>query len=183
MRLILPVQLCLLALVAVARGDANRLTYLDGGSDPYYVSRDFPKLITPQWVGDPNVDAVVIIAIDDMRDPAVYEKFLAPAIERLKQIDGHAPISIMTCRVKPDDPRLQKMLADGLSLEVHTIDHPCPILAGNDFAKASKTYDDCVDLMDSIPGNHSVAFRTPCCDSKNTFSPRLISGIFNSTSS
>src|SRR5690349_17632587 len=149
---------------------------------PYYPSRNYPKLITPQWVGEPNVDAVVILAIDDMRDPAVYQEVLAPAIERLKKIDGKAPISIMTCRIKPDDARLQKMLSDGLSLEVHTIDHPCPILAGGDFAKAKKTYDDCVDMMDAIPGSHSVAFRTPCCDSKNTLSPRLLSEIFNSIS-
>ena len=35
--------------------------------------------------------------------------------------------------------------------------------------------------MDSIPGNHAVAFRTPCCDSKNTLSPRLLAEIFNAT--
>lgn len=160
--------------------DANRLTYLDD-SDPYYVSRSFPKLITPQWVGEKGVDAVVIIAIDDMRDPARYEKFLSPAIDRLKQIDGRAPISIMTCKVNPADPQLKKFLDEGISLEVHTIDHPCPILSGGNFAKARKTFDDCVDLMDSIPGNHAVAFRTPCCDSKNTLSPRLLAEIFNRT--
>ena len=33
--------------------------------------------------------------------------------------------------------------------------------------------------MDSIPGNYAVAFRTPCCDSKNTLSPRLLAEIFN----
>ena len=48
--------------------DGNRLTYLDE-SDPYYVSRDFPKLVTPQWVGEEGVEAVVILAIDDMREP------------------------------------------------------------------------------------------------------------------
>src|SRR5687767_5810262 len=45
-------------------GDGNRLTYLDG-SDPYYVGRDFPKLITPQWVGEEGVEAVIVLAIDD----------------------------------------------------------------------------------------------------------------------
>ena len=103
--------------------DANRLTYLDD-SDPYYVSRSFPKLIMPQWVGEKGVDAVVIIAIDDMRDPARYEKFLSPAIDRLKQIDGRAPISIMTCKVNPTDPQLKKFLDEGISLEVHTIPAP-----------------------------------------------------------
>ena len=30
----------------------NRLTYLDEPCDPYYVGQSFPKLITPQWVGE-----------------------------------------------------------------------------------------------------------------------------------
>ena len=65
-------------------------------ADPYYVSRTFPKLITPQWVGEEGVEAVVILAIDDMRDPAKYEAFLRPILDRLKKIDGRAPVSIMT---------------------------------------------------------------------------------------
>src|SRR3954465_4479528 len=116
-------------------GEGNRLTYLDG-NDPYYVSRTFPKLTTPQWVGEEGVEAVVILAIDDMRDPAKYETVLRPILSRLKQIDGRAPVSIMTNQVKPDDPRLAAWLKEGLSLEVHTIDHPCPLLAGGDFEKA-----------------------------------------------
>ena len=39
---------------SIALADGNRLTYLDS-SDPYYPSREFPKLITPQWVGEPGV--------------------------------------------------------------------------------------------------------------------------------
>src|SRR5437867_11423581 len=35
----------------------NRLTYLDE-NDPFYPGRDFPKLTTPQWVGETNVEAV-----------------------------------------------------------------------------------------------------------------------------
>ncbi len=49
-------------------GDGNRLAYLDGGLNPYYPGRDFPKLITPQWVGEEGVEAVVVLAIDDMRE-------------------------------------------------------------------------------------------------------------------
>src|SRR5438128_9090676 len=79
-------------------GEGNRLTYLDG-SDPYYVSRTFPKLITPQWIGEDGVEAVVILAIDDMRDPAKYEQVLRPILNRLKAIDGRAPVSIMTNNV------------------------------------------------------------------------------------
>jgi hypothetical protein len=51
-----------------AETNANRLTYLDE-TDPFCVGRNFPKLTTPQWVGEPGVEAVVILAIDDMRDP------------------------------------------------------------------------------------------------------------------
>ena len=38
------------------------------------------------------------------------------------------PVSIMTCKIDPDDPHLQTWLKEGLSLEVHTVDHPCPLL-------------------------------------------------------
>ena len=50
-----------------------------------------------------------------------------PSSSRLKKIDGRAPVSIMTCRSMPDDPHLQTWLKEGLSLEVHTLDHPCPL--------------------------------------------------------
>src|SRR6516165_106152 len=152
---------------AALAADGNRLTYLDG-SDPYHVSRRSPRLVTPQWVGEDGVEAVVILAIDDMRESAKYEAFLRPILERLKKIDGRAPVSIMTCNVKPDDPQLAQWLAEGLSLEVHTIDHPCPLLQGRDFAKAKATYDRCVDLMHEVSDNRPVAFRVPCCDSLNT---------------
>ena len=35
--------------------------------------------------------------------------------------------------------------------------------------------------MGTIPGNKPVAFRTPCCDSLNTVSPRFFAEIFDST--
>ncbi|MCA9211381.1 MAG: polysaccharide deacetylase family protein, partial [Planctomycetales bacterium] len=167
--------------VGSSAADANGLTYLDHPCDPYYVHRQFPKLTTPQWVGEAGVEAVVTLAIDDMRDPAKYEAYLRPILERLKQIDGRAPVSIMTCNVSPDDPQLRRWIAEGLSIEVHTVDHPCPLLQGGDFDKARGTYDRCVDLMASIPGNHPVAFRMPCCDSRNTPSPRFWTEIFNRT--
>ena len=161
-----------------AAGEANRLTYLDG-TDPYYVDRDFARLVTPQWVGEDGVDAVVVLSIDDMRGHEKWEAYLRPILDRLKQIDGRAPVSIMTCEVPPDEPHLQKWLTEGLSLEVHTVDHPCPLLKDGDFSKARSTYERCVDLMTSIDGNHPVAFRTPCCDSLNTLSPRFLTEIFN----
>ena len=100
-------------------------------------------------------------------------------LERLKKIDGRAPVSIMTNRIDPRHPQLQTWLKEGVSLEVHTYDHPCPLLQGGDFAKAKATYDRCVDLMDAIPGNRAVAFRMPCCDSMNSPSPRFFAEIFN----
>jgi putative membrane-bound dehydrogenase-like protein len=158
---------------------ANRLTYLDEPCNPYYPHRDFPKLITPQWVGEEGVEAVIILAIDDMRGHAKWEQYLRPILNRLKQIDGRAPVSIMTCNIDPQHPHLQQWLNEGLSLEAHTVDHPCPLLQGGDFAKAKSTYDRCFDLMHEIPNNKPVAFRMPCCDSLNTLSPRFFTEIFN----
>src|SRR5580704_3388297 len=165
---------------AVHAGDGNRLVYLDE-DNPYYVGRDFPKLITPQWVGEPGVEAVIILAIDDMKEYKQYEAFLRPILKRLQQIDGRAPVSIMTMRADPKEPHLQSWLKEGLSLEIHTYDHPCPLLAGGDLAKARATYDRCVDLIGSVPNSKPVAFRTPCCDSLNTVSPRFFTEIFNQT--
>jgi putative membrane-bound dehydrogenase-like protein len=160
--------------------DGNRLTYLDD-NDPFYVSRGFPRLVTPQWVGEEGVEAVVILAIDDMKETDKYEKFLRPILQRLKQIDERAPVSIMTCKIDPEDKQLQAWLKEGLSLETHTIDHPCPLLQGGDFAKAKSTYDRCVDLLHKAPDCQPVAFRVPCCDSLNTPSPRFFAEIFNKT--
>ena len=155
----------------------NRFAYLDD-LDPYYPHAKFPKLTTPQWIGEPDVDAIVILAIDDMRDPKKYETFLRPILDRLKKIDGRAPVSIMTCSVAPKDAQLQAWLKEGLSLEVHTFDHPCPYFKPG-FEKAKETYDRCVDLMNAVPGNMPVAYRMPCCDSLNTPSPRHWAEIFN----
>lgn len=158
-------------------GDANRFRQLDG-NEPYMVGLNSARLTTPAWVGEPGVEAVVVLAIDDMRGPEKWEAYLRPILDRLKKIDGRAPVSIMTCQVDPAHPHLQKWLAEGLSLEVHTIDHPCPLLKDGDLAKARSTYDRCVDLMASVPGNNPMAFRMPCCDSLNTLSPRFFSEIF-----
>src|SRR5512139_3311454 len=102
-----------LAPLPLLAADGNRLAYLDGPLDPYYPHRDFPKLITPQWVGEEGVECVVTLAIDDMRDTAKYEAFLRPILDRLKKVDGRAPVSIMSCRVDPQDPQLQAWLKEG----------------------------------------------------------------------
>jgi putative membrane-bound dehydrogenase-like protein len=178
MRLTAILVLFLTASCAFA-ADGNRLAYLQE-CNPYYPSRTFAKLTTPQWVGDKGVEAVVILAIDDMKSHEPYEKFLRPILNRLKKIDGRAPLSIMTCSIDPKDPHLQKWLKEGLSLECHTIDHPCPFFKDG-FAKAKSTYERCVDLLSEVPGNKPVAFRMPCCDSMNTPSPRFYAEIFNKT--
>ena len=161
--------------------DDNPFTYLDEYSNPYYAHTNFPKLTTPQWVGEPGVEAVVVLGIDDMRDSAKYETYLRPILNRLKQIDGRAPVSIMTCQIDPHDPQLQAWLTEGLSFETHTADHPCPCLQGGQFEQAKSTYDRSVDMVSAIPNNQPVAFRFPCMDSQNTPSPRAFAEIINHT--
>jgi putative membrane-bound dehydrogenase-like protein len=175
------ILLSLLAISAPA-ADANRLTYLDE-SNPFHAGLPFPKLTTPQWFGEPGVEAVVILAVDDMRAPEPYETLLRPILERLKQIDGRVPISIMSVAPKPDDPQYSRWLAEGLSLESHTLTHPCPLLAKTNFAAAAETFFSSISLMNQIPGNHPVAFRMPCCDSMNSASPRFFAELFNQTNS
>src|SRR6266542_1315591 len=180
---------CLLSGCAAARGqgaarfssDANRLAYLDE-NDLFYPGLHFPRLTTPQWVGEPGVEAAVILAIDDLRETPRYETFLRPILRRLQQIDGRAPLSIMINAVSPTNAQLQAWLKEGVSLEVHTLAHPCPCLAKGDFAAAANTYQQCVDLLNQVPGNKPVAFRMPCCDSMNSPSPRFYAEIFNRVS-
>ncbi|MGE3807361.1 MAG: polysaccharide deacetylase family protein, partial [Gemmataceae bacterium] len=157
---------------------ANRLAHLDN-VDLYYPAQSFARLTTPQWIGEEGVEAVVILGIDDMRGHEKYEAFLRPILRRLEKIDKRAPVSIMTNRIDPKEPHLQEWLEEGLSLETHTYDHPCPLLQGGDFAKARTTYARCVDLLGEVPNSKPVAFRMPCCDSLNTPSPRFFAEIFN----
>jgi len=170
----------LAALLLALAQDANRLTYLDD-ADPYYVHVKFPRLITPQWIGEEGVEAAIVLAIDDMRGHEKWEAYLRPILERLKKIDGRAPVSIMTCTIDPNHSHLQKWLKEGLSIEIHTVDHPCPLLKDGDFLKSKSTVDRCIELMNLIPNNKPVAFRMPCCDSLNTLSPRFFAEIFNKT--
>jgi putative membrane-bound dehydrogenase-like protein len=177
--------------------DANRLTYLDSDS-PFWPTAESSRFITPQWVGEPGVDAVVVLAIDDMRNTpntpegkpgtAKYETFLRPILDRLKKIapedggDGRAPLSIMTNTIATDAPELAKWLAEGVTIESHSLTHPCPLLGKASFEEAQRSYHGCVDLLSTIPGNRPVAFRMPCCDSMNSASPRFFAEIFNKTS-
>src|SRR5207247_7140776 len=94
---LLPFALTVLLAIAgpIFGGDGNRLTYLDEPCNPYYVSRTFPKLITPQWVGEPGVEAVVILAIDDMRGHEKWEGYMRPILNSLKTLDCRGPVVIM----------------------------------------------------------------------------------------
>ncbi len=164
--------------------DAGRLPRLESG-DPFWPDLNSPKLTTPQWIGEDGVDAAVILAIDDMRENTLpkYEAFLRSILDELKKDGGRAPLSIMTCTVEPDDPQLQVWLKEGLSIEVHTLKHPCPLLHDGDLKAAKATVDGCTDLLNQIPNNRPVAFRTPCCDSMSTPSPRVFSEILGKPTS
>ncbi|HWY76998.1 MAG TPA: FG-GAP-like repeat-containing protein, partial [Verrucomicrobiae bacterium] len=168
--------------IAAGADNANRLTYLDE-TDPFYAGLDIPRLTTPQWIGEPGVEGVVILAIDDMKSPEAYKAFLQPILDRLRQIDGRSPVSIFCNALDPNEPQYQRWLKEGLSLEVHTLSHPCPILDNGSFEKAVETFHGGVELIDRISGNTAVAFRTPCCDSINSPSPRLFAELFCRTNS
>ena len=128
--------------VNAAEESGNRLTYLDAPVDPYYVDLHTARLITPQWVGDDEVEAVIVLAIDDMTDAAKYEQFLRPIVNRLKQIDGRAPVSIMTTRIASDSPQLQTWAKEGVSVEAHTQDHPCPCLQAGSLRRRNRRMTD-----------------------------------------
>jgi len=177
--------ICVLAAVLPANAarahDGNRLAYLDEFCDPYYARVSTARLTTPQWIGEPGVEMVVVLSIDDLGEPKRYEDYLRPILDRLKKIDGRAPVSIMTKHVEPGHPQLEAWFQEGVSLEAHTWDHPCPCLQKDDLAKAKDTFDRSVDQLTHLPGNEAVAFRMPCCDSMNSMSPRFYTEIFNKT--
>ena len=167
---------------SASAADGNRLAYLDEFCNPYYVGLDAPRLATPQWIGEEGVEAAIVLSIDDLGDTAHYEEFLRPILKRLQRIDGHAPVSIMTKHVNPNDPFLPRWYKEGLSLEAHAYDHPCPCLKSGEFEKAKATYDRCVDVMALASQGRTTAFRMPCCDSMNSASPAAFAKIFNCTS-
>jgi len=174
--------------------DGSRFVYLDE-RDPYYPQAGSPKLTTPMWVGEPGVDAVILLSVDDMGRPAAqsrsdvspeeFERFLTPLIQRLQRIDGRAPIAIMTCQTHPNSPTVQRLLELGLSLECHSYSHRFPFFRidpGDDPSEAleisQQDYLACLENLFEVPGNRSVAYRMPGCDAQNTNSPRFYSEVF-----
>jgi putative membrane-bound dehydrogenase-like protein len=180
LRSLLSVCAAAVGVAAAAAAPGNRLTYLDA-ADPFHVGTHFPRLITPQWVGEPGVKAVVTLGIDDLRQSAPYERFLGPILDRLREIDGRAPVSLFCNALDPEESRFQAWLSEGITLEVHTLSHPCPLLAKGDFEAALNTFHGGVELLNRIRGNVPVAFRTPCCDSINSPSPRVFAELLAQT--
>src|SRR5687768_16900744 len=82
-----------LGVIRSAESPANRLSYLQS-EDPYYPNVGLARFTTPQWIGEPGVEAVVILAVDDLKETPKFETYLRPILERLKKIDGRAPASI-----------------------------------------------------------------------------------------
>jgi len=174
--------LTMLGCAAAAAGDGNRMAVLDEYCSPYWPAMQSARLTTPQWVGQPGVEAAVVLSVDDVDDLPRYEAFLRPIFDRLKKIDGRAPVSLMARKVEPGDPQLQAWMSEGVSIECHTYDHPCPCLQTKPGKLPPKeTFDRNVDLIRSIPHNRPVAFRMPCCDSMNSVSPRFFAEIFAKT--
>jgi len=159
-------------------GDANRLTYLDDNS-PYFPSGAFPKLVTPQWVGLPKVEAVVILSVNDLGAPEKTDAYIAPIVARLKQIEGRAPLSLMICGLDPQSPLVRRWMADGLSLEVRPTRQSGPLLQAGDFGAARTTFDRCLQRLNDIAGNRPVGSRLPGCESFFAASPRFYAELFN----
>ncbi len=154
-------------------------SYRDAFTNPYWPTIDTPKLTTPQWIGEAGVEAVAVLSIDDMRGVEPYLSFIEPILQRLESIDGRAPLSIFTNQIDPNEPQLQRWRKRGVSIEVHTIDHPCPLLKDGDFDQSRKTVHQCVDLLAGIPNMRPVTYRMPCCDSMNSVSPRFYDDIMD----
>lgn len=185
-------------LTSAAAGD--RFAYLDE-DDPYYPHGEFPKLTTPMWIGEPGVDAVICLTIDDMcrafpegarpkgvptyaRRPRVYFDFLKPVANRLREIDGRAPISIFALQLEPDHPLVHEMLDLGMSIEAHTYTHPVPLMRAPEDAESPESLElpmrdflDSLENLSRIPDGAPVAFRVPGSDARNTPSPRFYTEI------
>ncbi len=159
--------------------DGNQLIYLETPL-VYYPHSRFPKLTTPMWIGEPGVETAIILSFDDMRHVKPYDQFLRPVLIRLNEIEGgRSPLSIMANWTRPKQPILRRWINDGITIEVHTTSHPCPLLQRHDFHRAIKDVHSCLNRLYKIPGNTPLAFRMPCCDSQNSVSPRFYSEIFS----
>ncbi len=163
----------------------NRFWYLSEPFNPYYPHTAFPRLTTPQWIGESGVRAAIFLTIDDLRsdrNSAVYEAFLRPILEELKSAQGKAAVTLMANSVAKNDPLVERWLKDGAAIGTHTVDHPCPLLRKSNFESAKSTYDRAIDEISEALGTQAPrAYRMPCCDSINSMSPRFFAQIFHAT--
>ena len=90
--------LFLFSIPSRAAVEGNRLTYLDG-DDPFYVGVKFSKLVTPQWVGEPGVEAVVTLANTDHGAHAPFAYALAATATRTRAISLAGPLPRELCPI------------------------------------------------------------------------------------
>ncbi len=138
---------------AVWAGDANRLVELDGETS--WTGRPGePKLITPQWVGEAGVECVVLLGVEADGVLAEWEPVVRPIVERLKQIDGRAPLSLFASDVEPSAPPLRAWLSDGVRVEVLL-----PAITERNVARWKARYDETIDRLTARLGTVPVACR------------------------
>jgi len=106
--------------IHAAVDEGNRLSYLDDDCRRYDVGWQTPKLVTPQWIGRRGVEAAIVLAVDDRGDPAACEAFLRPILERLRHIDGRAPLSIMSNAVDPPQAQVEVWRKGGAEIVPQT---------------------------------------------------------------
>ena len=117
--------------------DGNRLAYLD----------EVESLLSPQ--GFPQADHAPVGrragrrgggGAGDRRHarPGRYEAYLRPILNRLKAIDGRAPVSIMTNQVDPRIPGSRRGSRRGCRSSATRSTHPCPLLAEGRFRRGGR---------------------------------------------
>ncbi len=138
---------------AVWAGDANRLVELDGETS--WTGRPGePKLITPQWVGEAGIECVVLLGVEADGVLAEWEPVVRPIVERLKQINGRAPLSLFARDVEPGAQPLRAWLSDGVRVEVLL-----PAITERNVARWKARYDETIDRLTARLGTVPVACR------------------------
>jgi len=165
-----------LAASSCGLADANRLNYLDEFCDPFYPSQDFPKLITPQWVGEAAIEAAVILSIEGTGPYDELRAYLRPIMRRLVQIEGRAPLTILAEQEAFAALQAAAWLPPGVALEPALHTQGRPLLVDHDLGGAKARYGESLDALVRA-GNTPVLFRAPGCDRFNAASPRLYSEI------
>lgn len=169
--------------ITLGTPDGNRLAYLDG-HDPFYPRSGTARLVTPQWIGEPGVDAAVVLTVDGLDDVTIEqaEAYLTPVLERLRKIDGRSHLSVMVGALGPDDRRLRAWVDAGLGLESHPVRRTRPLLGRDGFAAAREAVHGGLDRLARVPGNRPVAIRLLPTDRAEAPSPRILAEIVTAPS-